>query len=78
MDNTFDTIKPIIAKALGVPVEVITPALAASDIEQWDSMGNMAVIASLEENLGIEFPLDDLFDLNSVSSLIEEINKLTE
>lgn len=73
---TSKEIKEIIAQTLNVDVLKITDSLAIGDIEQWDSMGNMAIIAALEEKLGIEFPIEDLFELNSVSSILSEIEKL--
>lgn len=75
--TTFEKIRTIIAKALNVESGTITDTLAMEDIEEWDSMGNMAIIAAIEENLGIEFPIDDLFELNSIPSLIAEIEKLS-
>lgn len=74
--STFNKVKEIIASTLGVDPEVVTETLAMEDIEQWDSMGNMAIIAALEENLNIEFPIDDLFELNSVPNIVAEIDKL--
>lgn len=75
--DVLNKIKPIIADTLGIPVDTVSDNLAIGDIEQWDSMGNMAIISALEESLGIEFPLEDLFELNSVDSIVEEIKKLT-
>ena len=56
---------------------MITESLAIGDIEQWDSMGNMAIIAAIEDQMGIEFPIDELFELNSVKALIDEIEKIS-
>lgn len=75
--TTFEKLREIIARALNVKPEIITETLAMEEIEEWDSMGNMAIIAAIEENLGIEFPIDDLFELNSVPALIAEIEKLS-
>ena len=75
--TTFEVIRNIIAETLNVSTETITESLAIGDIKEWDSMGNMAIIAALEERLGLEFPMDDLFELNSVASLVEEINKIS-
>lgn len=72
-----DVVKSIISRTLGVESCLITDQLSAGDIEQWDSMGNMAIIAAIESELGIEFPIEDLFELNSVAALIEEIDKLS-
>lgn len=74
---TFKKIQKIIAETLNVSPDVVNESLAAGDIPEWDSMGNMAIIASIEEELGIEFPLDDLFELNSVEALVAEIDKLS-
>ena len=37
---------------------------------------NLAIISTLEQELDVEFPLEDLFDLTSVKSIIDEINTL--
>lgn len=75
--TTFEKIRGIIATTLNVAPEIITESLSIGDIEQWDSMGNMAIIAAIEAQMGIEFPIDDLFELNSVKALIDEIEKIS-
>ena len=74
--TTEDTIKKIIAEALDVDVEKITDDLAINGIQEWNSIGNVAIITGLEEKLGISFPIEDLFDLTSVEGIVEEIAKL--
>lgn len=75
--TTFEKVRSIIAETINVPPEIVTDTLTIGDIEQWDSMGNMAIIAALEEKLGVEFPLEDLFELNSVQSIVAEIEKVS-
>ena len=69
-------VKEIIAKVLNVDITVITDNLSSGDIPAWDSVGNLAIISTLEQELDVEFPLEDLFDLTSVRSLVDEVNKL--
>ena len=69
-------IKEIIAETLHIPLESVTDDLSIGAIPQWDSMGNIAVIAALEEKLDIEIPIEDMFDLNSVRSIVNEIVKI--
>ncbi len=71
-----EQVKQIIANVLNVDLNVITAELSSGDIPEWDSVGNLAIISTLEQELGIEFPLEDLFDLNSVRALIDEVNKI--
>lgn len=51
----------IIAETLNVDESVITPEMAAGDIEQWDSMGNVAILTTVESELGVDFPMEELF-----------------
>ena len=71
-----EKVKEIIAKALHVDKEVLTDDLSIGGIPEWDSVGNLTIISALEEGLDVEIPLDDLFDLTSIKSLVEEIEKL--
>ena len=66
----------IIAEALSVAPEKLTDDLSIGDISEWDSVGNLAIITALEERLGVEIPLDDLFEMTSIAAIIEEIEKL--
>ena len=70
-------VKEIIARVLNVPLERITDDLSSGDIPEWDSVGNLAIISTIEQEFELEFPLEDLFDLTSVRSLVEEVDKLT-
>ncbi len=69
-------VKAIIARVLNVDPVVITDGLCSGDIPEWDSVGNLAIISTLEQELEIEFPLEDLFDLTSVQSIVDEVNQL--
>jgi acyl carrier protein len=71
-----EQIMQIIARVLNVDLDVITDTLSSGDIPQWDSVGNLAVISTIEQELDIEFPLEVLFDLTSVQTIVDEVNKL--
>lgn len=70
-------VKEIIARVLNVPMDKVTDDLSSGDIPEWDSVGNLAIISTIEQELDLEFPLEDLFDLTSVQTLVDEVNKLT-
>ena len=69
-------VKEIIARVLNVDPTLITNELSSGDIPQWDSVGNLAIISTIEQELDVEFPLEDLFDLTSVQSIVDEVNSL--
>ena len=66
----------IIAEVLRVSPEKVTVELSIGDIPEWTSMAQMGIISSLESRLGIEIPIEDLFDLTNVQALIDEVEKL--
>lgn len=70
-------VKEIIARVLNLDSAVITDELSSGDIPEWDSVGNLAIISTIEQELGIEFPLEDLFDLTSVQSIVDKVNQLS-
>lgn len=70
-------VKEIIARVLNVDRDIVTDSLSSGEIPEWDSVGNLAIISTIEQELDIEFPLDDLFDLTSVKALVDEVNKLS-
>ena len=70
-------VKEIIARVLNLDSAVITDELSSGDIPEWDSVGNLAIISTIEQELGIEFPLEDLFDLTSFQSIVDKVNQLS-
>ena len=72
-----EQVKEVIARVLNVDIGLITDELCSGDIPEWDSVGNLAIISTIEQELDVEFPLEDLFDLTSVQSIVDEVNKLT-
>lgn len=66
----------IISSSLGVDESVLSMDLSIGDIPEWNSIGNLAMIAALEEKLDIEIPMEDLFELTDIRSIISEVKKL--
>ena len=71
-----ERIKEIIADTLGIDIERITDDLAAGDIEEWDSVGNLTIISTIGEELEVDIPIEDLYELNNIKAIVEEIIKL--
>lgn len=71
-----ERIKEIIADTLSIDIERITDDLAAGDIEEWDSVGNLTIISTIEEELEVDIPIEDLYELNNIKAIVEEIIKL--
>lgn len=64
----------LIANAIKLPPEKITPDLAMSSCSAWDSLAHMDLIVSLEERFGVTLSPDEIVAMTSVGE-IERILK---
>jgi acyl carrier protein len=70
---TIERIQIVLAEALRVAPEAVTPDLALGDLPQWDSLGHMEVMMSLEEHFGVEINADTIAQLTSVPAICEHL-----
>lgn len=67
--NLIDQIQTAIAQALQVPATEVSPELAFGDLPQWDSMGHMEVLMTLEAEFGIEINAETITALTSIPAI---------
>jgi citrate synthase len=77
MENeaVVERVRNLLAEALSLSLEKITPALAFGDVKEWDSMGHMSIMMLLEEKLGIEIDADAIGTLTSIPDICAYIEK---
>ena len=74
--NVNEQVKALLAEALQVEPELVTPDLTFGDIPQWDSMGHMEVMMRLEEYFGVEINPDTIASVISLPLICEYINNM--
>ena len=62
-------------EGLGIPADKAVDGLEYQAIPEWDSVGHMGLIASLEEVFDIMMDTDDIIDLSSFTKGIEILKK---
>ena len=60
----------IIADALDVPATKLNPNTKSADIGEWDSMGILSILSSLDRE-GIKLDIGDAESLQSVKGVLE-------
>ncbi|MDC7692822.1 acyl carrier protein [Asticcacaulis sp. DXS10W] len=55
------------SEGLEISKDLVTDELSFQGIQEWDSVGHMTLIASLESEFDIMFDTDDVIDLSSVA-----------
>ena len=61
--------------AFSIDEEKLGPNLKYESIEEWDSIGHMALIAELEDAFEISMEMDDIIDFSSYVKGIEILKK---
>ena len=75
--NTQEKVIKIIAKALELEDNKIDEDTAIGDYPNWDSMGQLLIITSLEKEFDIKFDPEDIMELEDVGDMIAAIEGYT-
>ncbi len=68
----------VVAKTFSITKESINAKTGPSDILSWDSLGHMTLVSSIEKEFGIEFEFEEMFEIVSVQSIINILNRKIE
>jgi len=64
-----EQVQSLVAEAIQVPTDMVTPDLTFGDLPEWDSMGHMEVMMRLEASFGIEINTDTIASLTSIPEI---------
>ncbi len=72
--STLETYTKVFTRTFDI-TEDVTKGLKYQDIEAWDSVGHMALVAELEEVFDIMLDMDDIVDMGSFEKGQEILSK---
>ena len=70
-----DKYKKSFVESFEVEENLVNDTLEYNSIPEWDSIGHMTLISSLEENFDISMETDDIIDFSSYEKGKEILNK---
>ena len=70
----IEKLTPIFRKALKLKDLVLTDDLKPDDVETWDSLANMTIVAEVQDIFGVKFSLKEMINFINVGSLVEMLN----
>ena len=68
----------IIAEVLQVPVSDVSMDTEIGELDEWDSLRNVAIFAELKKEFNISIEQDMLVDLENVADIVDLVEDLTE
>lgn len=66
----------LIARVLNVPVGDVTMETEIGELDEWDSLRNVQIIAQLEKEFEVKITPDMIMDLEDVSDIVGLIREL--
>ena len=71
----FKKIRPIFSDLFKIKLDEINYEDNRDSIDHWDSLNHLILIMKIEEAVSMKFNIESINELNSISSIIDEIEK---
>lgn len=65
----MDEIKQILATTFQIPLESIGDDSSPQTIPQWDSVGHINLVMSLEKQFGLKFSMNEILEMQDLASI---------
>ena len=74
-EHILKRVEEIFREELGQSDLVLTDETTADDVEGWDSLSHVQLVAVMEDAFGIEFSSREILSWDNVGDLIDSIQK---
>lgn len=69
----LENVNKIVAESLGIRESEIDESTVMEQVETWDSLTHMELIANLESEYQTEFTVDEIMEMISVKKIVEMV-----
>ena len=74
-NDILKRVEEIFREELELDDLVLTDETTADDVEEWDSLSHVQLVAAMEEAFGIEFKSREILSWENIGDLIDSIEK---
>lgn len=71
--ETLNKVCKIIAQVCGVDVNEVNENSAIGDFPQWDSIGHLTILSTIESQMGISFEPEEMMGLEDVKDIVRAV-----
>ncbi|NLL27603.1 MAG: acyl carrier protein [Bacteroidales bacterium] len=76
-EEISNKVQEIFRDVFQAPTLEINPEMTASDVEKWDSLTHLTMIAKVEEVFGFKFKLKEMIKMKNVGDMLNIISEKT-
>ena len=71
--DTLSKVCEIVANVCGVAVSDVNEKSAIGDFPQWDSIGHLTILSTIEAELNISFEPEEMMELEDVKDIVTSV-----
>jgi acyl carrier protein len=76
--KNLNKIRECISEVLEVPIDLVLLESSNHNFIEWDSFGQVAIATHIENQFGIVFTVEEIFQLSSVKEIYSLVNEKLE
>ncbi|WP_370946066.1 acyl carrier protein [Amycolatopsis sp. cg5] len=76
MSEVATKLREVFVEALELDDDVNVETLKYRDIDAWDSVGHMALVAAIEDEFDVQFDTDQVIDMSSFKVAVDMVTQL--
>lgn len=73
MDNLIEKLEVIFRDVFDDDSICLTESTNAKDIEEWDSLTHISILASVQDEIGVSFDMDEIIAMKNVGDMMKAI-----
>lgn len=73
MDNLIKKMEVIFRDVFDDDSICLTESTNAKDIEEWDSLTHISILASVQDEIGVSFDMDEIIAMKNVGDMMKAI-----
>lgn len=71
-----ERLRNVFVEALALPDGLDVENLKYRDIEEWDSLGHMSLVAAIEDEFGVQFDTEQVIDMSSFKVAVDMLRAM--
>jgi acyl carrier protein len=75
-DEILEKVQQVFRSCFDDETLVIKRTSTANDVENWDSLNNVNLMAAVEKEFGVEFTLSEMGELKNVGEMVDLIGEI--
>jgi acyl carrier protein len=68
-DAILAELQPLFRDILDIPTLTLTPTMTAKDVDEWDSLNHMRLVAAIEQHFGVRLSSAEVEALTNVGDM---------